>query len=268
MSAHELDTLLSSPRIAVLKRDGRDLVLADERVVIKCRQPSGFADRLRSTFGRGRLARQAAGAAMLAGLGIRTATVLGAGTAEVDGTRAEVLVLERLAGQSLLRVMANGSAAIDDEFDIAGAVARQLAALLMAGMYNRDHKPSNLIVSAGGSGSSAQVSIIDTVDILPIKPRAKFVEQTVRMLSALMLEPTGCACVPRRTIRRRMLRDLQRELWRLQGDAATAEAEDVMDESWEIKSSRAMWKLTDERMRKHLQRHGTAVPEVDPLGMP
>ena len=65
-----------------------------------------------------------------------------------------------------------------------------------------------------------------------------------------------------------MLRDLQRELWRLQGDAATAEAEDVMDESWEIKSSRAMWKLTDERMRKHLQRHGTAVPEVDPLGMP
>ena len=34
--------------------------------------------------------------AMLAGLGIRTATVLGAGTADVDGTRSEVLVLERL----------------------------------------------------------------------------------------------------------------------------------------------------------------------------
>lgn len=252
----------------MLKRGGRDLVLADDRVVIKCRWPRGLVDRLRSAMGRGRLARQAAGAATLAGLGIRTARVLAAGTAEVDGKRAEVLVLERLAGRSLLGVMADGSAALDVEFDIAGAVARQLAALLMAGMYNRDHKPSNLIVSGWGGGDPSQVSIIDTVDILPIKPRAKFVEQTVRMLSALMLEPTGCACVPRRTIRRRMLRDLQRELWRLQGDAATAEADDVMDESWEIKSSRAMWKLTEERMRKHLARYGTAVPEVDPLGVP
>ena len=306
----KLDEAISSPKLSELKRDGPNLVLASDSLVVKVRTISGIFDRLRTRFGRGRLARQAAGATTLAPIGILTAQVLGHGTAQIFNNPCELLVMQRLPGVSLLALMQNPRTPIATEHAIADALGKQIAQMTMAGWFNRDHKPSNLIVQIGSAATSTisntpdtpTIAIIDTVDILPIKPRHKFLAAAVRMLTSLLLEPTGCNCPPRRALRRRVLLALHRELWVLQGESnATANAStarptshvfgqklsdpgatvpatslletpglntpnaDTVDAEWESQSTRAVWNMTRDRIAAHLKKHGSATPKVSPI---
>jgi hypothetical protein len=139
------------------------------------------------------------------------------------------------------------------------------------------------------------IAIIDTVDILPIKPRHKFLAAAVRMLTSLVLEPTGCNCPPRLALRRRVLLAMHRELWALQGestvtvdaakralspeslsrealspdpsspDTPSAGTPDILDTEWESQSTRAVWNMTQARITAHIKKHGAATPKISPL---
>ena len=266
-----LGEAVSSPKLSELKRDRADIVLGSDSLIIKVRTTHGILDRLRTRYGRGRLARQAAGAATLESLGILTAQVLGHGTARLAGAACELLVMQRLPGVSLLAMMQNSRTPIAFEHAAADALGKQIAQMTMAGWFNRDHKPSNLIVQFDAD-AAAVIGIIDTVDILPIKPRHKFLSAAVRMLTSLVLEPTGCNCGPRLALRRRVLLAMHRELWALQGasklsgDEAMGVADaDALDAEWELQSTRAVWNMTSDRMAAHLKKHGGAKPRVLPL---
>ncbi len=269
----KLGEAICSPKLSEIKRDGPDLVLASDSLVIKVRVPVGIIDRLRTRFGRGRLARQAAGAATLESLRVLTAQVLGHGTGQLGGSACELLVMQRVPGVSLLAIMQDPCTPIEKEHAVADALGRQIAQMTMAGWFNRDHKPSNLIMQLSDDDALilATIAIIDTVDILPIKPRHKFLAAAVRMLASLVLEPTGCNCPPRRTLSRRVLLAMHQEFWTLQGASAATTDEpsiaadaDTLDPEWESQSSRAVWKMTRERIAAHLQKHGTATPKVSP----
>ena len=265
-----LGEAICSQKLREIKRDGPDLVLASDSLVIKVRVPVGIIDRLRTRFGRGRLARQAAGAATLGSLRVVTAEVLGHGTGILGGSQCELLVMQRLPGVSLLAIMQDPRTPTDTEHAVADALGRQIAQMTMAGWFNRDHKPSNLIVQMSDDGTFV-IAIIDTVDILPIKPRHKFLPAAVRMLASLILEPTGCNCPPRLTLRRRVLLAMHRELWTLQAASGVITDEpsgaadvDTLDAEWESQSTRAVWNMTRGSVAAHLKKHGSATPRVLP----
>lgn len=101
-----------------------------------------------------------------------------------DGRTIETLVCRRLDGPTLLETIHAGASP-----ETARLVGDQLARLVSAGRYNRDHKPSNLIVT----NPAKPPAIVDTVAIRPAPFRARAL---VRMLAALASEPTGLGFAP------------------------------------------------------------------------
>jgi len=104
-----------------------------------------------------------------------------------QGIDRELLVLPWLEGETLLHHIAFGEIAIDPasrtSTAIATAVGHQIGNLDTLGRRNRDHKPSNLVVTRAGD-ERAVVEIIDTVAIQ--KKR-----DVPRMLADLIIEPEG-----------------------------------------------------------------------------
>lgn len=246
--------IVGSPSRYEIKRDGADAVFAYESLILKVHTPSGWLDRMRTRRQRGRLARQVQGAALLTNAQIFTPRTLAHGTASWSGQIAEILVIERIAGQTLLQLLATPRGDISAEHDAADRAGELIARLLMAGLFNRDSKPSNLIVDS----EQAQLCVIDTVGVRPLRTKREWHEAMSRMLSSLLIEPLGCGLLVRRTLARRVLYSMHMTLWTLQAEPGD---DKPMDESWETQSSRAAWAMT----AKQITAHGNRRPKVSPL---
>jgi hypothetical protein len=174
-------TLLKDrPDGSVLRRPllGRDLVFKTEPIDTLSRV-------LQSRAGRSRAHRAWNGARWLIEHELPTATPLALIVGRSGPTRVECLVLESIDGHTLLEQLANETGS-PRTHELADVVGRDIAKLFLAGRFNRDHKPSNLIVDP----IEPRVTIIDTVAIRPI---ASGLEPLERMLASLVIEPTSLA---------------------------------------------------------------------------
>lgn len=233
-------------------------------VVIK-RTPLGLGGMVKAAFKASRGWRHWRGAAWLLTQGIPTARPL----ALLRSGSAEVLIMDALDGPSLLQAMADRSLNIRQQHALADAPGELIARLAHHARYNRDHKPSNLIVTKL-TDTHAELAIIDCVAILPISRMRPPVEPLLRMLSSQVIEPLGCGVLPRRALLLRALRACLRAQWQL--DARNAEptptaapgspaAPAKEQREWELASMRLLWR----EVARIIHDHGDPTPRINPL---
>lgn len=228
----------------VLKRDQATLVVAATllgRAVVVKRWTLRGMSRLKSAMGAGRGVRHWNGAAWLARHTIPTARCLALAHDSLDGTRRDWLVMERLAGQSVLEMLAGGATSPRRELAVARALGEQIRHMIAHGRFNRDHKPSNLIVLEA-SDATPHIAVIDCVAILPTARAGGAGAAMERMLASLVIEPLGVNIPPRRSL---MLASL---LAAVGQDGARA-------------SARTLWRAVAARVAAH----GDPVPRINPL---
>lgn len=229
----------------ILKRDGAFIVyrarLLERDVVIKL-WPMTPKARLQALFANTRSLRHWRGAARLRKCGIPTAWTWAALRGTLDGRPAECLVMEALRGRTALQHLADNNLTIREQHAVAEAIGRQIAQLAAAMLFNRDHKPSNLIVTDTAPGSAA-VAVIDCVDIR----RGQF--RPDRMMAMLLIEALGVGLRPRLAIRMRIAHACTR---------AVPENFEGGPRQW----LRDAWHRTDRLVRAH----GDPTPRINPLG--
>ncbi|MCB9838605.1 MAG: hypothetical protein H6813_04635 [Phycisphaeraceae bacterium] len=179
----------------------------DAAVVIK----GGPAPRLRLVPDR-RALKQAIGASRLRAAGIETSEPIA--TLDVvtkEGQRGRWLVLGAIRGETLAHRLASGGMSFDEEAALARRAGELVRTLCDAGLFNRDHKASNLIVMETGG-----IGVVDTVAIR----RRHGADARRRMLLAMCKELRGIGALPRRAQLMRCLRaasGTEREDWRAVG---------------------------------------------------
>ena len=229
----------------------RRATLRDREIVVKCRSLNTLSRRLKTRFGLGHGDKQWHGAEILQRIGVRTARPLAIASARTDDRMCEVLVLEYLRGKSLLEVLNEVSHSIGpkvrQQHAITKSVIETTLAMLQTGVWNRDHKPSNLIVLEGDQ-SAPKIAIIDCVGIreggvygLENEPQAS--------LACLVIEAIGCNCPPRRA------------LWLIALKALISSNQTVANRSQERKLLAAWIHAID----SEVQAHGDPRPKVNPL---
>lgn len=214
----------------LMKRDGPHVVVAASMfgrgVVVKRWRPSPWT-RFRSWISGSKSQRHWRGAAWLSRHAIDTAPCLAMAHDASVIARCDYLVMEQLTGPTVLDVLAGArrrdagevshaddaplgnpcavprsdirrAIGVRDELAIAREIGRQVARLIEHGRFNRDHKPSNLIVVRRPGG--VRVAVIDCVAILPLWRGGGAGAAMERMLASLCIEPMGIGVVPRRSL--------------------------------------------------------------------
>lgn len=195
----------AKPRL--VKQDGpvtvwRANLLAHD-VAVKRWTLDSASTRLKAAARRSRADRQWHGARWLADHGLRTA----APVAVLADHASRWLITEWIDGPTVLERLA-APAGPPDLDALADALGSQIAQLVNQGRFNRDHKPSNLILARGRAGprsgpadriarSVPPIAIVDTVAIRRVGPApgARF-RAAARMLASLVIEPTGVGHPP------------------------------------------------------------------------
>lgn len=206
-----------------LKRTGRSLVLcgpgpgsgAPDRLVLKVQALDRPLDWLASMLGLTKLDRQWRGAQRLARAGFATPVPLvqfrGVAAKSLspgpNGTqRVGCLLLSYVEGRTLLEAMARPGP--EDPILLARALGRHIGLMLKARLFNRDHKPSNLLLpkSSGSLNASRTkdespdargvVVVLDPVGVRRMRRSRKGRRRARtrarrRMLFALLVEPLG-----------------------------------------------------------------------------
>lgn len=177
----------------MLKEDGPDSVysaVADpaglpREIVVKIHESRSLKDRFRAWTGSTRLRRQRLGAQLLQRAGVATAAPLAAGVGTNSNGECEWLVLESVPGKTLLAALDQASP--DQAASLARTLGELIRRMLMSPspVFNRDQKPSNIIVADGG------FVIVDTVGVraLSSMPRER---AAARMVASALIEPAGC----------------------------------------------------------------------------
>ncbi|MCL4221129.1 MAG: hypothetical protein KJZ65_07140 [Phycisphaerales bacterium] len=231
-----------------IRRDGdcrvwqmRLLVGEHERdVVLKVEPlPTPWA-LVRSWLGLTRHARQWHGAELLIARGFQAARPLAILRTGAATSRCEVLIIEWIAGQSVLELMGPGLP-VKDQHALAGAVGRLFARFQHQGLVVRDPKPSNLIVTGWHPLSLA---LVDTVDV-------RRGSMDPLDITKAYFEPTGIGLKPRRTL-------MARALFALVDGCADSNAPRPHDRRQRV---RRLWARASERV----SRHGSATPADHPL---
>lgn len=249
-------TRLDERSFKELKRDGATVVLrgrmVGQEVVVKRWELRTIGARLKSVWRASKAFRHVRGAERLSRAGVPVARPLVLAT---RGRTAEVLVMEALPGVSVLHHLARKDLSVKAEHALARTLGAQIALMTLRGVYNRDHKPSNLIVT-DASDAAVEVAVIDTVDIRT----AKKMKGCYRMLASLLIEPMGCGVAPRATLIARVLRSFC-ESW------LTAVLSRALDMSEEIDRAamRQIERATAERVGRLIDSHGDMTPAVNPL---
>lgn len=197
----------------VLKAEGKAWVrlveVSGEKFVVKCRPLHTLHRRLQSLYTLGHAHRQWRNALRLKRAKIATAEPLLIARATINTLRCELLALAYIPGPTLLEVLndiRNGRGpGVKKQHEIAHAVGAAIPALLNAKLCNRDHKPSNLIVSRP-SDKTIEIALIDCVGIEGYGFLGVDHGEGEDMLVSLMIEPIGCDCPPRRSLWMRALR--------------------------------------------------------------
>lgn len=246
----------------VLKRDRSDWVARMDSsagpLTVKVRRLS-LAGRVRSTLGTSRFDRHWRGAEMLARAGVATPPALLLGVGRESGRAVQVLVLPFVAGRTLLEALAERPAPSEARA-LAERLAEQFHALAGGAggaLFNRDHKPSNLLVA--GSPDAPTLVLLDCVGLRRAGPRDRW-RGVDRMLASLIIEPTGVGVMVRRTDRLRVVRAHLERVWRGDADASPDELEGVHKRDWMRASTRMLWHAVDARVCAH----GDPRPRVRP----
>ncbi len=172
----------------------------------------------------------------------------------------DVLVLPWVEGESVLRLAASTELAHADRRGLAESVGRTTRAVALAGLTNRDHKPSNLLARSTGPRGSSQDNAgwrITFVDTVGVEPRRGPLNMTPPLFNLLV----ECEGVGVRISRSERMRVMHAALgWRSGGRAIGDYAEHrskpgrkrVRDTVWAI-------------VARRLEKHGDAKPTDDPL---
>ena len=248
---------LSAPRwrdrADMLKRDGDTSVwrtqMRGRNVVIKVWSLRGLKRRLQvligaSTPGR----RQWRGAERLLRSGIATSQPYAIIRVARDGEYQELFVMEAIKGKSVLEHLAIGDLSVKQEHALAAALGDQIQAVIAKGLANYDHKPSNLIVT-DCTDESARIAIVDTVAIIDGEEAADCEDGMWGMLYSLVIEPIGCACLPRKSL---MMRTVVSVLKEDEGSSLPKYSKKVV---------RGIWSSIDGSVKCH----GDPTPKIDPL---
>lgn len=185
------------PRTATpLKQDGLDGVwrtsILDRDLALKCLTLTSPLARLKSFVHLSRSFRQWRGAQLLVRAHIDTAEPVVLATQRTRGETREWIGTAFVEGPTLLKLFSQGCFTTP----LAIALGRHLAGMTRgASLFNRDHKPSNLIVTLADEPERCRISVLDTVGIRTISP-ASHLRFTARMLASLIIEPTGCGHPP------------------------------------------------------------------------
>lgn len=235
----------------VLKQDGPTRVVAlpadgtTPAVVIKRWELRTLGARSKSAVRMSHAWRHWRGAESLTKAGVATATCRAIASSRTPaGTPVEWLVMDRLPGQTLLHHLDCRNLTLRQELAVADGVARAMAAAINAGVWNRDGKPSNWIVTEPDAGA---VAVIDCVAIRRNRPGAVYA-----LLPALALESIGTNCLPRRALMYRVVHTFVAAVgpaWKL----ATAEDRRALE--------RALWA----HALGTIAGHGDPTPKVNPL---
>lgn len=255
----------------VLKAEGNSFVARAElegvALVVKSRELATIRERAKNLLRASRGFRQWRGARRLQRAGIPVARPIAlltqhgvAQTESAADARAhslawprEWLLLEEAPGKTLLHHLADRDLSVRDEHALARAVGVQVGAMLRANVCNRDHKPSNLIVTLDEG-----VPIVTLIDTVGIRRRGNPGEMA-RMLATLLIEPIGVGVPPRSAVAYRVLRDacaawlehtLARPLGAAKGDK---------------KALRSMVRSMARRVDQYIRTHGDPTPKVNPL---
>lgn len=228
----------------VLKQDMKAWVLSGESsvgpVVVKSMLLDQPADLLKRALGVTRLMRQWRGGELLArhGFAVARSLALWRGR-DAQGRLVESLAMERHSGKTVLQYLAERDLPSVAEFALARALGSQAARLARAGLVNRDHKPSNLLVQPGDGNQGTVVVVLDTVAIRRARPRAAL----VHMLFELIVEPVGCRVKAPLGLRLALVRAAVKEF------------------GWPRSEVPRLW--SDVRAR--LAAHGDPTPKINPL---
>jgi hypothetical protein len=236
-----------------LKHDGavdvRRASLLGREVVVK----RWVLDRrgvVKSHLGLSRGFRHWRGAAWLSRHGFRTATCHALLRGVYAEGAMECLVMEALPGRSVLQHLANGGLGVRAEHAVARELGRLVVRLTRLGRFNRDGKPSNLIVTRYDP-TGAEVGVVDTVGI---RRNVWFdSEEPIPSLARLLIEPIGVGACPRRALMMALLRGAAQEHFGGRLSASRAEYRTLRRASWE-------------EVREAVALHGDPRPRVDPLG--
>lgn len=244
---------LDPATLTTLKEDASTAVLAGtllgEPVVLKAWRLTAPVARLRAHLGLSRAHRQWHGAALLVRHALPTAAPIALLFDTRDAPPAEWLILPRLTGPTLLDLLAvihadPRAVPARAQHALARALGEQLHRFSAVGLFNRDHKPSNLIITTPPAG---EPHVIDTVAIRPV--RSGDWRPLRRMLTSLMLEPLGCRVPPRRALRLRVLATL------------IAAQSPALPRDLRRQALRGAW----QSITRLIEAHGDPTPKVDPL---
>lgn len=164
-------------------------------------------DRLRARLGMAAGDRHWAGAALLAAEGLPCATTLALLSRRMGQRmgrkREDCLVMERLQGPTLLECMdqaKRGQMPVKRQHALARAVGLQVGCLLAAGLHNRDHKPSNLVVAFDAQDPDAMptIAVADAQGVRRLE--SDKARHTIRTQASLVIEAIGTGVTPRRTL--------------------------------------------------------------------
>ncbi|MBX3358459.1 MAG: hypothetical protein KF745_08525 [Phycisphaeraceae bacterium] len=257
-------------RVAEAWRDGGGRVLKDspggrvevlelggKPMVLKTRPIGSLLDRIRVEVGLSRHARHWHGARWLAAKGFSTPRPLARGVLRGGGLHggrsAEFLLLEFIPGKTVLRHLSDRDLGVREEHAVARSLARDMVRFFTLGRFNRDHKPSNLLVVEPVRGDvGVRVAVLDADSIRP-STVANF-NSAERMAASLVIEAIGCGCEPRRALKARVIHEFVAQFERLAG--LTSEA------SLSHRDRRArLWRCVARRVAAH----GNPTPTINPL---
>jgi len=168
-------------------------------LVVKCERIRTSDHRVKARIGQSRLHRHWRGARWLTRRGFDTPEcfVLFEGCAA--GDRIETLVMRFREGGSLLDHLLGDAEGGIDAGTCAEALGLHVRAMIDIGRFNRDNKPSNLLITPHGT-----LVVLDCVAIRRCRPGSR--AAMARMLASLAIEPTGVACTPRAALAWRAVR--------------------------------------------------------------
>lgn len=225
----------------------RSMVLSRDLVLKTCRV-GGVKGFLQGLANSGRAHRQWSGSEWLRSVAVAAPRCVAIIRGTRDGARVETLVTEYVPGHTLLWQIARGIIKEDPESPasraIAYAVGRDIAQIIKSGRFNRDHKPSNLVVTHAGP-PVAKITTVDAVAIQPLKAEDR-ADGTARMIASLITEPKGIGSPLPPALLRRIVDALAHEM-----------VEAANTETWT--SDMIV------RAERLVAAHGDATPEHDPL---
>lgn len=203
-----------------LKVDGMTGVWSCELLgracVVKGWMSGGVGDRLKMLLGCSRGWRHWRGASWLMSHGVRTAApyCMLRGKDSAGGV-VEWLIMERVEGPTVLEVLRDirdgaTDLTVKDQHKVAASLGVLASEMVAQGRFNRDNKPSNLILAGWKEGDP----VIAVIDCVAIRACRRFDFKAMRrMLASLVIEPLGAGVLPRRSLLMRGLVEIQGQSW-------------------------------------------------------